>query len=122
MDTISRDDLKAKMDRGEKFALVEALGKVAYDHAHLPGAINLPASGNLDADGLFFSDGLLQRRFLHHQGEGRLGVSCGSGVSAAHLAVALAISGVTPALYVGSWSAWSADPDKPVAYGDVQAA
>jgi rhodanese-related sulfurtransferase len=41
-DTISRDDLKAKIDRGEKFALVETLPEVAYHHAHLPGAINLP--------------------------------------------------------------------------------
>ena len=42
LETISRDNLKAKMDRGDDFALVETLGKVAYDHAHLPGAINLP--------------------------------------------------------------------------------
>jgi rhodanese-related sulfurtransferase len=42
METISRDELKAKMDRGEKFTLVETLGEVAYHHAHLPGAINLP--------------------------------------------------------------------------------
>lgn len=30
------------MERGEKFQLVETLPKTAYDHAHLPGAINLP--------------------------------------------------------------------------------
>lgn len=42
VDTISRDDLKGKMDRGEDFILVETLPAVAYQHAHLPGAINLP--------------------------------------------------------------------------------
>jgi rhodanese-related sulfurtransferase len=42
METISREELKAKMDRGETFTLVETLGEVAYHHAHLPGAINLP--------------------------------------------------------------------------------
>jgi rhodanese-related sulfurtransferase len=42
LDTISRDDLKAKMDRGENFALVETLPEAAYHHAHLPGALNLP--------------------------------------------------------------------------------
>jgi rhodanese-related sulfurtransferase len=42
LDTISRDDLKGKMDRGETFTLVETLPDVAYHHAHLPGAINLP--------------------------------------------------------------------------------
>lgn len=40
--TISRDELKAKVDRGEEFLLVETLPKTAYAHAHLPGAINLP--------------------------------------------------------------------------------
>ena len=40
--TISRDELKEKIERGDKFALVETLPRTAYDHAHLPGAINLP--------------------------------------------------------------------------------
>jgi rhodanese-related sulfurtransferase len=30
------------MDRGESFTLVETLQPVAYQHEHLPGAINLP--------------------------------------------------------------------------------
>ena len=42
METVSREELKAKMDRGERFTLVETLAEVAYQHAHLPGAINLP--------------------------------------------------------------------------------
>lgn len=42
IDTISRDDLKGKMDRGEKFILAETLPATAYHHAHLPGAINIP--------------------------------------------------------------------------------
>jgi rhodanese-related sulfurtransferase len=42
MKTISRDELKAKMDRKDDFVLVEALAKATYDHAHLPGAINIP--------------------------------------------------------------------------------
>ena len=40
--TVSREELKAKMDRGETFTLVETLAEVAYQHEHLPGAINLP--------------------------------------------------------------------------------
>ena len=39
---ISRDELKQKIDRKDDFVLVETLAKVAYEHAHLPGAINLP--------------------------------------------------------------------------------
>ena len=40
--TISRDELKEKIERGDKFRLVETLPQVAYEHAHLPGAVNLP--------------------------------------------------------------------------------
>ena len=40
--TISREDLKAKLDRGDNFILVETLSEEQYQHAHLPGAVNLP--------------------------------------------------------------------------------
>jgi len=40
--TISRDELKLKIDRRDKFLLVETLPATAYQHVHLPGAINLP--------------------------------------------------------------------------------
>ena len=40
--TISRNELREKIDRREQFLLVETLPETAYHHAHLPGAINLP--------------------------------------------------------------------------------
>jgi rhodanese-related sulfurtransferase len=40
--TVSRDELKEKIDRKDEFRLVETLPETAYHHAHLPGAINLP--------------------------------------------------------------------------------
>ncbi len=40
--TISREDLKAKLDREDDFVLVETLSEDRYGHAHLPGAVNLP--------------------------------------------------------------------------------
>jgi rhodanese-related sulfurtransferase len=40
--TISRDELKRKIDRGERFTLVETLPEFMYKQLHLPGAINLP--------------------------------------------------------------------------------
>jgi rhodanese-related sulfurtransferase len=43
VNTISRDELKQKLDRKDDFLLVETLPKIAYEHAHLPGAINLPS-------------------------------------------------------------------------------
>lgn len=40
--TITREELKAKLDRKDNFKLVETLPEQTYHHAHLPGAINLP--------------------------------------------------------------------------------
>jgi rhodanese-related sulfurtransferase len=39
MKTITREELKAKMDRGDDFVLLEVLGETSYRRAHLPGAI-----------------------------------------------------------------------------------
>jgi rhodanese-related sulfurtransferase len=39
--TITREKVKAKIDRGEQFQLVETLPEEAYLTAHLPGAIHL---------------------------------------------------------------------------------
>jgi len=40
--TISRDELKEKIDRNDSFVLVETLPATSYHHSHLPTAINLP--------------------------------------------------------------------------------
>jgi rhodanese-related sulfurtransferase len=42
MKTISREELKQKLDRQDNFLLVETLPSNSYDHNHLPRAINLP--------------------------------------------------------------------------------
>ncbi len=39
---ITRDELKAKLDRGDDVTLVEALPARYYQQEHLPGAINIP--------------------------------------------------------------------------------
>jgi hypothetical protein len=39
---ISREELKAKMKRGDDFVLVAALSRRHYESSHLPRAINLP--------------------------------------------------------------------------------
>jgi rhodanese-related sulfurtransferase len=37
--TISREDLKEKIDRGDEFVLFEVLSEESYKREHLPGAI-----------------------------------------------------------------------------------
>jgi thiosulfate/3-mercaptopyruvate sulfurtransferase len=86
---------------------------------HIPGARSAPAAGNLTADGRFAPpDELLARYAALGVVPGRaVGVYCGSGVTAAHAIAALSIAGIEAALYPGSWSAWSADPQRPVSTG-----
>jgi len=88
---------------------------------HIPGAVSAPTIGNVNADGTFAGAAELAARFaaLGVTGDGTtVGAYCGSGVTAAHEVLALALAGVPAALYVGSWSNWVADPDRPVATGN----
>ncbi|HEV2634989.1 MAG TPA: sulfurtransferase [Actinocrinis sp.] len=86
---------------------------------HIPGAVSAPTSENLSAAGVFQSPAELRARFAR-LGAGDaddVGVYCGSGVTAAHQVLALAIAGIDASLYPGSWSQWSSDAGRPVAVG-----
>ncbi len=86
---------------------------------HIPGAVSAATGDNLDGTGRFLSPDRLRARFvaLGADGSEPVGVYCGSGVTAAHQIAALAVAGIEAALFAGSWSAWSSDPDRPVATG-----
>lgn len=86
---------------------------------HIPGAVSAPTSENLRPDGRMLSAADLASRFaaLGVSADAPVGVYCGSGVTAAHEALALELAGIDAALYPGSWSAWSNDPARPVATG-----
>ncbi|MGW1598471.1 sulfurtransferase [Streptomyces sp. NPDC002343] len=98
--------------RGE----VEPIDRVG---GHIPGAVSAPTTENVGPDGRFLPAAELRDRFkaLGVSGDTEVGVYCGSGVSAAHEVLALAVADIPAALYVGSWSEWSSDPSRPVAVG-----
>ncbi|MCX5337207.1 sulfurtransferase [Streptomyces sp. NBC_00140] len=87
---------------------------------HIPGAVSAPTGENLAADGTFLPADELRKRFEEKGAvpAARIGVYCGSGVTAAHQIAALEIAGFEAALFPGSWSAWSADPSRPAVKGD----
>jgi thiosulfate/3-mercaptopyruvate sulfurtransferase len=82
--------------------------------------VNLPYAGNLDEDRRFLDAGALRRRFeaAGVSEDRETIVYCGSGVTATHDLLALEAAGFERVrLFPGSWSQWSADPDRPVAVG-----
>lgn len=86
---------------------------------HIPGAVSAPTSDNVDATGRFLPADELRSRFeVLGVKDGRpAAVYCGSGVTAAHEVAALEVAGFSAALYAGSFSEWSNNPQLPVATG-----
>jgi thiosulfate/3-mercaptopyruvate sulfurtransferase len=85
---------------------------------HIPGAVNAPAAALFAADGRLPDDDTIRGALRPAlDGDGPVGVYCGSGVSATRALLALAVLEVDASLFPGSWSAWSNDPDRPVATG-----
>jgi len=85
---------------------------------HIPGAVSAPTAQNVHPDGTFRPAADLAARFAAlgaAEGGPQVGAYCGSGVTAAHEVLALALAGIPAALYVGSWSEWITDPSRPVA-------
>lgn len=89
---------------------------------HIPRAVNLPATAHLTATGDWRRPDQLRDRFRQVGVDpgAPVGAYCGSGVTAAHTVLALHRAGRTDAaLYVGSWSHWITDPDRPVRTGEA---
>lgn len=82
---------------------------------HIPGAINIPTHLNLAEDGRFLPGEQLASLYSHLPED--TVVSCGSGVTACHDALAMTLARrEMPEVYVGSFSEWSR-LDLPVATG-----
>jgi thiosulfate/3-mercaptopyruvate sulfurtransferase len=114
---LARTGLLLDARAGERYrGEIEPVDPVA---GHIPGAVSAPTTENVNADGTFRPAADLAARFrgLGVTTESDVGVYCGSGVTAAHQALALSLAGLPAALYVGSWSDWITDPAHPIATG-----
>ncbi len=87
---------------------------------HIPGAVNVPCRANVEAGGTLARRATLWERFSAAGIAPGTDVisSCGSGVTACHNLLALEEVHLGPGrLYVGSFSEWSRDAERPVDTG-----
>jgi thiosulfate/3-mercaptopyruvate sulfurtransferase len=87
---------------------------------HIPGARNLPVAAQVDDTGRLLAPDELAARYaaVGVDRDTPVVASCGSGVSACFALLALETLDRDGRLFPGSWSAWSSDPDRPVATGE----
>ena len=81
---------------------------------HIPGSVNLPGSQLITEDGHMKRAADLKRLFKDPLAP--TVTTCGSGVTAAITALALArLGNWDVAVYDGSWTDWASDPSRPIA-------
>lgn len=87
---------------------------------HIPGAVNAPCMAHLDSTGALLPPDALRDRFATAgvtSAEGAIAY-CGSGVNACHALLVMEHAGLGRGrLFPGSWSAWSNQPERPIAIG-----
>ena len=100
-----------------RFTATEPEPRAGLRGGHIPGSLNLPYDRLYDKDGSFLQGDALRRQF---EASGLdlaapVTTSCGSGVTASVLALALHVLGRRDvAVYDGSWSEWGARSDTPI--------
>lgn len=109
-----------------QFTVLDARGKGRFDgtepdprpnmlSGHIPGSQSVPATTLINEDGTLKSADKL-KNFLGNHVSKQVIATCGSGVSAAIIALSLArLGNWDVALYDGSWTEWASNPDNPIA-------
>lgn len=125
---LSVDEVLKSLD-DQSITLVDARGAERYRGeqepidpvaGHIPGALNRPLTDNLE-NGLFKpAEQLLAewRQLLGDTEPQHVVHYCGSGVTACHNQLAMAVAGVSGTrIYAGSWSEWIREPARPIVTG-----
>ena len=103
-----------------RFSGAEPEPRPSLPSGHMPGAVNIPFNLLIDpATGGLQSNDQLRKAFGEFSSiEQGVITTCGSGVTACVLALALYSLGVTAQVYDGSWSEWASLPDADVCVDD----
>ena len=93
-----------------RYSAAEPEPRAGLTSGHMPGALNLPYTELVNADGSELSKAELKERFIAAgvRFDRPVIASCGSGVTACNLLLALHLIGYPDAsLYDGSWTEWA---------------
>lgn len=129
---LTTDELAADLASIRDRNLVDARDRLRFlgEHepidpvaGHIPGAINAPFGDFVTEEGTWrplAERAALLETVLGRDRETHWSVMCGSGVTACHLAISGLEAGFRePRLYVGSWSEWIRDSERPIGTGEA---
>jgi thiosulfate/3-mercaptopyruvate sulfurtransferase len=113
---VSRRELVLDARAAGRFAGTEPEPRAGLRSGHIPGSVCVPFTDLIRPDGTLAPAEDLRRRFAAASIDQRpIATTCGSGVTACTLALALYEIGVPEvAVYDGSWTEWGGRTDTPV--------